>query len=39
MWVADERGVRRSDDSGQSWRGVAGYAAPPQHLHGLALLQ
>lgn len=39
MWAADERGVHRSDDGGRSWRRVAGYAAPPQHLRGLALLQ
>jgi photosystem II stability/assembly factor-like uncharacterized protein len=39
MWAADERGVHRSDDSGKSWRRVAGYAAPPRHLRGLALLQ
>ena len=38
MWAADERGVHRSDDSGKTWRRVAGYAAPPQHLRGLALL-
>jgi photosystem II stability/assembly factor-like uncharacterized protein len=39
MWAADERGVHRSDDSGKSWRRIAGYVAPPQHLRGLALLQ
>jgi hypothetical protein len=39
MWAADERGVHRSDDGGNSWRLVAGYAAPPQHLRGLDLLQ
>jgi hypothetical protein len=38
-WAADERGVHRSDDSGKSWRRVAAYAASPQHLRGLALLQ
>jgi photosystem II stability/assembly factor-like uncharacterized protein len=38
MWAADERGVHRSDDSGRSWRRVAGYATSPQHLRGLALL-
>jgi photosystem II stability/assembly factor-like uncharacterized protein len=38
MWAADERGVHRSDDSGKSWRRVAGYATLPQHLRGLALL-
>ena len=39
MWAADERGVHRSDDSGSSWRRVAGYATSPQHLRGLALLR
>jgi hypothetical protein len=39
MWAADERGVHRSDDSGRSWRRVAGYDTPPQHLRGVALLQ
>ena len=39
MWAADERGVHQSDDGGKSWRRAAGYAAPPQHLRGLALLQ
>jgi photosystem II stability/assembly factor-like uncharacterized protein len=36
LWAADERGVHRSDDSGKSWRQVAGYELPPQHLRGLA---
>lgn len=39
MWAGDERGLHRSADSGKSWRRVAGYAAPPQHLRGLALLR
>jgi hypothetical protein len=39
LWAADERGVHRSDDSGKSWRCVAGYATPPQNLAGLAILQ
>ena len=39
MWAADERGVHRSDDSGNSWRRVVDYATSPQHLRGLALLQ
>jgi photosystem II stability/assembly factor-like uncharacterized protein len=39
MWAADERGLHRSDDRGNSWRRVAGYATLPQHLRGLALLQ
>jgi photosystem II stability/assembly factor-like uncharacterized protein len=39
LWAADERGVHGSDDGGKSWRRVAGYAAPPQHLRGLALMR
>jgi photosystem II stability/assembly factor-like uncharacterized protein len=39
LWAADERGVHRSDDGGKSWRRVAGYAAVPQHLRGLALVR
>ncbi len=39
MWAADERGVHRSEDGGKSWRRVAGYPAPPQHLRGLALVR
>jgi ligand-binding sensor domain-containing protein len=39
LWAADERGVHRSDDGGTSWRHVGSYAAPPQHLRGLALLR
>jgi photosystem II stability/assembly factor-like uncharacterized protein len=38
LWAADERGVHRSDDGGKSWRRAVGYAAPPQHLRGLALV-
>lgn len=38
LWAADERGVHRSDDSGKSWRRVAGYATSPQHLRGVALV-
>ena len=38
MWAADERGVHRSDNGGQSWRRVGGYATSPQHLRGLALV-
>jgi hypothetical protein len=36
--AADERGLHRSDDGGKSWRRVAMYAASPQHLHGIALV-
>ena len=39
LWAADERGLHRSGDGGRSWRRVAGYDAPPQHLRGLALLR
>ena len=39
VWAADERGVHRSDDGGVSWRQVAGYTTPPQHLRGLALVR
>ncbi len=39
LWAADERGVHRSADGGKSWRRAVGYAASPQHLRGLALVQ
>src|SRR5258707_9197736 len=39
LWATDERGVHRSDDSGKSWRRVAGYVGSPQHLRGLALMR
>jgi photosystem II stability/assembly factor-like uncharacterized protein len=39
LWAADERGVHRSDDGGKSWRRVAGFAASPQHLRGLAIVR
>jgi photosystem II stability/assembly factor-like uncharacterized protein len=39
FWAADERGVHRSDDGGKSWRRIAGYAASPQHLRGLSLVE
>ena len=38
LWAADERGVHQSNDSGKSWRRMAGYATSPQHLRGLALV-
>jgi photosystem II stability/assembly factor-like uncharacterized protein len=38
LWAADERGVHRSVDGGKSWHRAAGYATPPQHLRGLALV-
>jgi photosystem II stability/assembly factor-like uncharacterized protein len=39
LWAADERGVHRSDDGGKSWRNLTGFATPPQHLRGLALIR
>jgi hypothetical protein len=39
LWAADERGVHRSDDGGKTWRRAGIYAASPQHLRGLALVQ
>ena len=39
LWAADERGVHRSDDGGESWRRAVGYAESPHHLRGLALLR
>ena len=38
LWAADERGVHHSDDGGKSWRRLAAYDVPPQHLRGLALV-
>jgi photosystem II stability/assembly factor-like uncharacterized protein len=39
LWAADERGVHRSDDGGRTWGRVVGYAAPPRHLRGLAIVR
>jgi photosystem II stability/assembly factor-like uncharacterized protein len=39
LWAADERGVHRSDDGGNSWRRVVTYATPPQQVRGLALIR
>ena len=39
LWAADERGVHRSADGGNSWRCVAGYGTPPQHLRGLGVVR
>lgn len=36
LWAADERGVHRSADGGESWRSVGSYRKPPSHLRGLA---
>ena len=38
LWAADERGLHRSDDGGRTWREVAGYTKPPNHLRGLSVL-
>jgi photosystem II stability/assembly factor-like uncharacterized protein len=39
LWAADERGVHRSVDGGESWRRVASYPTLPQHLRGFALVR
>ena len=39
LWAADERGVHRSDDGGQSWHRAGSYAVAPQNLRGVALVQ
>ena len=39
LWAADERGLHRSDDGGQSWREIARYAKTPNHLRGLSVLR
>ena len=39
LWAADERGVHVSEDGGKSWRRAVGYATPPSHLRGLAMLR
>ena len=39
LWAADERGVHRSADSGESWQQIAGYTTAPRYLRGLALLR
>ncbi len=39
LLAADERGVHRSDDGGQSWTIVGRYPAAPQHLRGLAVVR
>ena len=38
LWAADERGVHRSEDGGESWAQVAAYPAPPTYLRGVAYL-
>jgi photosystem II stability/assembly factor-like uncharacterized protein len=38
MWAADERGVHRSGDGGESWTRVADFAPTPAWLRGIALL-
>jgi len=37
FWAADERGIHRSGDGGRSWRRVAAFPTPPNHLRGLVL--
>ena len=39
LWAADERGVHCCDDGGKSWRRAVGYATPPRHLRGPALVR
>jgi hypothetical protein len=39
LWAADERGVHRSDDGGNSWQLVVGYTTSPQHLRGFAVMR
>ena len=36
LWAADERGVHRSEDGGQSWERAASFETAPEHLRGLA---
>ncbi len=37
LWAADERGLHRSEDGGQSWSRLAGYPrGRPDHLRGIA---
>ena len=38
LWAADERGLHRSGDGGNTWRLLAGYERSPQHLRALALV-
>src|SRR4029079_13143001 len=37
LWAADERGVHRSDDGGESWRRAVGPSASPPDLLRLAV--
>ena len=39
LWAADERGIHRSDDTGETWRMVAKYPTPANHIRGVAILQ
>jgi photosystem II stability/assembly factor-like uncharacterized protein len=36
LWAADERGVHRSGDGGESWQMIARFDRTPNHLRGLA---
>jgi photosystem II stability/assembly factor-like uncharacterized protein len=38
LWAADERGVHRSEDGGESWQQLAGYVESADRLHGLAVV-
>ena len=39
LWAADERGVHRTDDGGQTWRRVSGYPTSPPNVRGLVLVE
>ncbi|MDX1624411.1 MAG: hypothetical protein R3199_10585 [Gemmatimonadota bacterium] len=39
LWAADERGVHRSGDGGQTWERVAKFGSPPPWLRGLAVVE
>ena len=36
LWAADERGLHRSEDGGETWDRMAEYPVSPDHLRGLA---
>jgi photosystem II stability/assembly factor-like uncharacterized protein len=39
LWAADERGVHHSDDGGERWECVSGYAATPGYLRGIGIVR
>jgi hypothetical protein len=39
LYAADERGVHRSMDGGHSWVLIRGFASPPDHLRGIAVVR